>query len=175
MRIAATVLGVVGVLAGGTGPLRAGIKVDAMPEGCNRTVRYSDGLGTTGTTLGRKGDKHLTKVYGASGLVRKMTYDAEGQVVRSDWSDGQWEEFSPHECFGLEGKCSFRFRTSSGRDVVIDRFTMKRGSAFATPSALPGQKAYRMELYEIGTYGILAQYTADGEASLLVRISDCEA
>jgi YD repeat-containing protein len=172
MRVAVAV--VVGFLVMGSGAARAGIDFSAMPKGCSWTTRYSDGSVMTETYLGRKGGKHLTEVTSGGSLVRKMSYDGKGRMIRKDWADGNWESFTPYSCFAEAGDCTYRYRNSSGGDQKIASKTVAKGKGFAVKAGPVGGERYPDEYYETGAFGLMTKNKASNYSAKLIEMKNCE-
>lgn len=152
----------------------AEIDFQAMPGGCNWTLRYSDGQVLTETYLGRKGGKHLTAVTNGKSPVRKTTYDAKGRMVRKDWADGNWETFSPYSCFGEQGSCAYRYRNSSGADQKIASSTAASGKGFAVRAGPVGGERYPDEYFETGDFGLMTKNKAANYSARMIEMKNCD-
>lgn len=156
------------------GPASAQIDFTAMPEGCNWTIRYSSGQVVTETYLGRKGGKHRTRVSAGEAPVREMTYDAQGRMIRKDWSDGNWETFSPYSCFDIVGSCIYRYRNSSGADQKIVSETIAKGAGFQVRAGPVDGPPYPVEYFETGSFGLMLRNKASNYSARLVEIRNCD-
>jgi YD repeat-containing protein len=172
MRVIAAVL--VGLLIAAPGAARAGIDFGAMPEGCSWTTRYSDGSVLTETYLGRTGGKHVTEVTRGTSQVRQTTYDGKGRLIRKDWSDGNWETFSPYSCFTEEGSCTYRYRNSSGADQKIASKTVASGKGFAVRAGPVGGERYPDEYFETGALGVMTRNKAENYSARLIEMKNCD-
>lgn len=170
MRFSGAVLVLGLVLAG---PATAQIEFGAMPKGCNWTMRYSDGQVLTETYLGRKSGKHRTEVRAGKDLVRKMTYDAEGRMLRKDWADGKWETFSPYSCFAEAGSCAYRYRNADGADFKVVSKTVVQGKGFRVEAGPVGDQPYPDEYFETGSLGLLTKNKGDGYSARMIEMRNC--
>jgi YD repeat-containing protein len=157
------------------GAERATAQIDfgAMPVGCSWTTQYSDGQTTTETYIGRKGGKHRTEVTNGQGLIRATTYDAKGRMVRKDWSDGNWETFSPYSCFSEEGSCMYRYRNSSGADQKIESSTRASGKGFTVQAGPLDEARYPDEYFEVGTLGLTTRNKSETYSARLIELKNC--
>lgn len=171
MRLRISLLAVALALAG---PVSAETDFASMPKGCSWTTRYSDGQVVTETYLGRKGGTHRTKVMDGNGLVRRMTYDAEGRMIRKDWADGNWETFSPYSCFSVEGSCTYRYRNSSGADQTIASETVAKGKGFHVEAGPVGGDLYLDEYFETGSFGLMVKNKASNYSARLIEMKNCD-
>lgn len=173
MRLATS--GVLVLFLCATGAAQAGIDFNAMPEGCTWTTRYSDGSVVTDTYVGQKGRKHLTEVTDARGqVIRRVTYDAKGRMIRKDWADGNWETFTPYSCFAEEGSCTYRYRNSSGGDQKIRSRTVASGKGFVVEAGPVGEARYNDEYIEIATLGLMVLSKSPNYSTALIGMKDCE-
>ena len=156
------------------GPALAQVDFKAMPKGCSWTTRYSDGQVQTETYLGRKGGKYKTQVFAGKTLVRQMTYDAEGRMIRKDWADGNWETFSPYSCFSIEGNCTYRYRNSSGADQKIASETVAKGKGFHVEAGPVGGDLYPDEYFETGSFGLMVKNKASNYSARLIEMKNCD-
>ena len=156
------------------GPALAQVDFKAMPKGCSWTIRYSDGQVQTETYLGRKGGKHKTQVFAGTTLIRQMTYDAEGRMIRKDWADGNWETFSPYSCFSIEGSCTYRYRNSDGADQKIGSKTVAQGKGFAVIAGPVGGSPYPDEYFETGSFGLKVKNKASNYSARLIEMKNCD-
>ena len=163
----------VGLALAGPGASVAETDFSAMPEGCSWTTRYSDGQVQTETYLGLKGGKHRTQVTSDGAVVRKMTYDAKGRMVRKDWADGNWETFAPFSCFGTLGTCSYQYRNSDGADQKIASETVKKGKGFNVTAGPVDGAPYPDEYFEIGAFGLMTKNKASNYSARLTEMKDC--
>lgn len=171
MRFQFCVLAVAAFL---TGPALTEIDFTSMSKGCSWTLRYSDGQVLTEIYLGRKGGKHKTQVMAGKTLVRKMTYDAEGRMVRKDWADGNWETFSPYSCFDVEGSCTYHYQNSSGADQKIASETVSKGKGFEVKAGPVGGAPYPNEYFETGSFGVMAKNKAANYSARLIGMKNCD-
>jgi hypothetical protein len=174
MRIAVAV--VVGLLVVGTGPLQAGIGFDAMPVGCKWSIRKYDLVETetyTGPATGPVDGGYRTEVRDEELqlLLRHNTYDADGRLVRSDWSGGDWELFRPHSCSGVEGTCLAQYTNSLGVDFMVGALAVPDGEGF---SVKPGPKGNRsgVTFFRKGKFGLLVEVHGRFP-SRLIRMENC--
>lgn len=144
-----------------------------MPKGCSWTTRYSDGQVLTETYLGRKGGKHRTEVRAGQDLVRKMTYDADGRMLRKDWANGAWESFSPYSCFAEAGKCTYRYRNADGADFKVASKTVAQGKGFRVDAGPVGGQPYPDEYFEVGSFGLMTKNKGDGYSASLIKMKNC--
>lgn len=144
-----------------------------MPEGCSWTMRYSDGQVQTETYLGLKGGKHRTEVTNDGVLIREMTYDAKGRMVRKDWADGNWETFTPFSCFDTLGSCTYRYRNSDGADQKIASETVTKGKGFRVMAGPVDGAPYADEYFEIGAFGLMTKNKASTYSARLIEIKNC--
>ncbi|MDZ4087316.1 MAG: hypothetical protein U1E69_10995 [Tabrizicola sp.] len=156
------------------GPAEAGIDFDTMPKGCSWTTRYFDGQVLTETYLGRKGGTHRTEVRAGKDLVRKMSYDAEGRMVRKDWANGTWESFSPYSCFAEAGKCTYRYRNADGADVKVASKTVAKGKGFRVEAGPVGGQPYPDEYFERGSFGLMTKNKGEGYSARLIGMQNCD-
>jgi YD repeat-containing protein len=156
-------------------PAAAEIDFATMPKGCSWTTRYSDGQMLTETYLGRKGAKHRTEVRAGKALVRKMTYDAKGRMLRKDWADGKWESFSPYSCFSEVGACTYRYQNADGADFKVASKTAARGKGFRVDAGPVGGQAYPDEYFEVGKFGLMTKNKGDGYSARLIELKNCDA
>lgn len=171
MRFKVVFLAVALALAG---PALAQVDFKAMPKGCSWTTRYSDGQVVTETYLGQKGGKHRTQVFAGKTLVRDMTYDAEGRMIRKDWADGNWETFSPYSCFSIEGSCTYRYRNSDGANQKIGSETVAQGKGFAVRAGPIGGSPYPDEYFEVGDFGLMTVNKASNYSARLIAMKNCD-
>lgn len=171
MRLRVVLLVVALALAG---PASAETDFASMPKGCSWTTRYSDGQVLTETYLGRKGGKHKTQVFAGKTLVRHMTYDAEGRMIRKDWADGNWETFSPYSCFSIEGSCTYRYRNSDGADQKIASETDAQGKGFAVRAGPVGGSPYPEEYFEVGDFGLMTVNKSSNYSARLIEMRNCD-
>ncbi len=144
-----------------------------MPEGCSWTMRYSDAQVQTETYLGQKGGKHRTEVTHDGVLIREMSYDAKGRMVRKDWADGNWETFTPFSCFDTLGSCTYRYRNSDGADQKIASETVKKGKGFHVMAGPVDGAPYADEYYETGAFGLMTKTKAATYSARLIEIKNC--
>jgi YD repeat-containing protein len=162
-----------GLALAGPGASVAETDFATMPEGCSWTTRYSDGQVQTETYLGLKDGKHRTQVTSDGDLVREMTYDAKGRMVRKDWADGNWETFTPFSCFDTLGSCSYRYRNSDGANQKIVSETVKNGKGFNVAAGPDDGAPYPDEYFEIGPFGIMTKNKASNYSSRLTEMQNC--
>lgn len=170
MRIAVAV--VVGFLTVGTGPVRAGIGFEAMPVGCNWSIRKYD-LVETETYTGPVDGGYRTEVRDEElqQLLRHNFYDADGRLVRSGWSSGDWERFRPHSCSGVEGTCLVHYTNSLGVDFKEGTLAVPDGEGF---SVKPGPEGNRsgVTFFRKGKFGLLVEVHGRFP-SRLIRMENC--
>lgn len=157
------------------GPATAQIDFGSMPKGCSWTTRYSDGQVLTETYLGRKGGKHKTEVRAGTDLVRTMTYDAKGLMLRKDWANGKWESFSPYSCFTEVGSCTYRYKNADGADVKVKSKTTAKGNGFRVKAGPVGGQPYPDEYFETGAFGVMTKNKSEGYSARLIEMKNCDA
>lgn len=157
------------------GPATAQIEFAEMPKGCSWTTRYSDGQVLTETYLGRKSGKHKTEVRAGNQLVRQMTYDAEGRMLRKDWANGKWESFSPYSCFAVTGSCTYRYRNADGADFKVASETVAKGKGFRVKAGPVGGQPYPDEYFETGSFGLMTKNKGEGYSAQLIEMKNCDA
>lgn len=158
------------------GPGLAGTDFASMPVGCSWTTKYSDGSVVTETFLGKRGGKYKTEVTAdddPDALIRKVTYDAKGRLLRKDWAGGKWEAFSPYSCFAEAGTCTYRYTNSGGADQKIASTTVAKGKGFSVRAGAVGEKAYPDEYFELGTFGLMTRNKASNYSARMTKMQGC--
>jgi hypothetical protein len=157
-----------------TGPATAQIDFGAMPKGCSWTTRYSDGQVLTEIYLGQKAGMHKTEVRAGKDLVRQMTYDGDGRMIRKDWADGKWESFTPYSCFAEQGSCTYRYRNADGADYKVASKTTAQGRGFRVKAGPVVGSAYPDEYFEIGSFGLMTKNKGNGYSARLIEMINCD-
>lgn len=157
-------------------PGTAEISFDAMPVGCSWTTRYSDGKTNTETYLGLQSGKHRTKVTEASDpekIIRYSQFNRKGRLVRKDWQNGKWEEFSPFSCFDSKGSCTYVYTNADGFTQRIASETRATGKGFSVKAGPVGGAPYPDEYFEVGDFGLMTKNKSSNYSARLVNVNNC--
>jgi hypothetical protein len=158
-------------------PVLADIAFEAMPIGCSWTVKYSDGQINTETYLGVKSGKHKTKVTPANNpekLIRHSYYDKEGRLVKKDWANGKWEQFSPFSCFDIQGLCTYTYSNADGVKQKISSETKVSGKGFKVSAGPVDGPPYPEEYFELGQFGLVTRNKSSNYSARIVSFKDCD-
>ncbi len=154
------------------------IRFDKMPVGCNWTIQYSDGQALTETYVGKISGGYSTRVTLAGNpgkVVRTMTYDAKGRLVRKDWANGKWETFTPHSCFQTNSSCTYRYRNADGADQKIGNSTIRNGKGFMVTAGPVGGAPFNDDYFEINGLGLMTRNKSANYSSRLIALNTCGA
>ncbi len=158
-------------------PVLADIAFEAMPIGCSWTVKYSDGQTNTETYLGVKSGKHKTRVTQANNpekLVRHSYYDRKGRLVRKDWANGKWEQFSPFSCFDSQKSCAYTYSNADGAKQKITSETKASGKGFKVNAGPVGGSPYPDEYFELGQFGLMIKNKSSNYSARIISFKDCD-
>lgn len=147
-----------------------------MPVGCSWTTRYSDGQVLTETFLGMKSGTYRTKATLAGNtrkLVRQSRFDKMGRLVRKDWANGKWEEFSPFSCFDTLGSCHYRYANADGIKQKINSKTTRKGKGFRVVAGPEGGPNYPDEYFEFGPFGLMTKNRTSNYSAKMIKLEGC--
>lgn len=106
-------------------------------------------------------------------VLRHSSYDTEGRLVRSDWTNGDWETFSPFDCTGVSGNCTFRYISSLGYDITFKTKAVPMGNGFSVKTVSveggPAPDGY----FQTGRFGLLTELRGK-VSSRLIGMKNCD-
>lgn len=151
----------------------AGIRFDLMPKGCRIHGVYGDGTAIIDVYAGRKGKSHIVQTYGAGGLVRTTTFNAEGLMTRKDWATGQWETFRPFSCFAVPGDCTYEYRNVDGARKTYTGKVVRKGNRLVSTGGFTGEPPFNPTTLTLGAFNVTASFREGDTSFRVTRYENC--
>ncbi len=178
LTLAALLVAAIAAPAVADGP--QGIRFDQMPVGCAIHTRHGADDKRITVYVGRKGGKHVTQTYASPGpgkpptkVINTITHDAMGRMVRRDWSDGNWETFTPYSCFDLPGQCRYRYRTGDGADQEYVGSVTAKGKGYVSKGGFRGEAPFADNTFTLGPFNNMATFREGASSFKVTSYADC--
>jgi hypothetical protein len=153
-----------------------GVRFDEIPVGCRIHREKSTGEHQITEYIGTDGSNHIMETYaGPAGtrLIHKTTYSPDGLMVRLDKADGAWETYSPGICVLNEGRCSYVFRNSSGREQHLQGDGIRDGDVFTIAFRTAGASQFQTLVITVGRFNLPEVYQSGDLTITITRYDDC--